>query len=96
MSRTWHWSRSSMLIHLFRFGVLVAGLFAALAVFFPFYACVKYDVSTLKDALDCPVEVLVYWYVFGDAFLPIYLVPAVVLACPCTVFWAWRDRRKKT
>ena len=80
--------------HIVRFAVLATGLFLGLAVFFPLFACLRDDTGTLDRVLHCPAFVIVYWYAFGSVFLPIYLVPAAVLACAGTIFWAFFDRNR--
>jgi hypothetical protein len=81
-------------VHIVRFAVLATGLFVGLAVFFPLFACLRDDTGALDNVLHCPGVVVVYWYVFGSAFLPIYLVPAMALACAGTLFWALFDRNR--
>lgn len=77
-------------IHVVRFAVLAVGLFVGLAVFFPLFACLRDD--TPDSVLHCPAFVIVYWYAFGLVFLPLYLVPAMVMAGAGTIGWAWFDR----
>jgi hypothetical protein len=75
-----------------RFAVLAIGLFVGLAVSLPLLGCLREGTEAFNDVLYCPAFVIVYWYAFGFAFLPSYLVPAMVLSCAGTFFWALFDR----